>query len=67
LGISEFTQLIIGVTREVGERALDKQLEAHLNEVLPASGATFRRIFDACRALLPDGAIDFTVPGPKAI
>jgi hypothetical protein len=55
VGISEFTQLISVVTREVGERALDEQLEAHLNEVLPASGETFRRIFDACRTAIGEG------------
>jgi hypothetical protein len=55
VGIPEFTQLIRGVTTEVSERALDKQLEAHLNQVLPASGATFQRIFDACRAAIAEG------------
>jgi hypothetical protein len=53
--ISEFTQLIRGVTSEISERALDKQLEAHLNQVLPASGSTFQRIFDACRAAIAEG------------
>ena len=55
MGISEFTQLISLVTREVSERALDEQLEAHLNQVLPASGTTFQQIFDACRAAMAEG------------
>jgi hypothetical protein len=55
VGISEFTQLISGVTREASGRALDKQLEAHLNQALPASGATFQRIFDACRTAIAEG------------
>lgn len=55
MGISEFTRLISGVTREVSGLALDKHLESHLNQVLPASGATFQRIFDACRAAIADG------------
>jgi Domain of unknown function (DUF4863) len=55
VGISEFTQLIGEVTKELSGRALDKQLEAHLNQVLPASGAPFQRIFDACRAAIAEG------------
>jgi len=55
VGISEFTQLISLVTREVSERALDERLEAHLNQVLPASGTTFQQIFDACRAAMAEG------------
>jgi hypothetical protein len=55
VGISEFTQLISEVTKELSGRALDKQLEAHLNQVLPASGASFQRIFDACRAAIAEG------------
>jgi hypothetical protein len=55
VGISEFTQLISAVTREVSGLPLDKKLEAHLNQVLPASGATFQRIFDACRVAIAEG------------
>jgi hypothetical protein len=55
VGISEFTHLISGVTREVSGRALDKQLEAHLNQILPASSTTFQRIFGACRAAIAEG------------
>jgi hypothetical protein len=55
MGISEFTRLISGVTKEVSGLALDKHLEAHLNQVLPASGATFQGIFDACRAAIAEG------------
>jgi hypothetical protein len=55
VGISEFTHLISGVTKELSRRALDEQLEAHLNQVLPASGAPFQQIFDACRAAIAEG------------
>ena len=55
MGIHEFTQLIGEVTREAAGRALDKQLEAHLNQALPASGTMFQRIFDACRAGITEG------------
>jgi hypothetical protein len=55
VSISEFTQLISEVTKELSGRPLDEELETHLNQVLPASGATFQRIFDACRAAIAEG------------
>ena len=55
MGISEFKQLISGVTKELSGRALDKQLETHLNHLLPASSAPFQEIFDACRTAIAEG------------
>jgi hypothetical protein len=55
VGISEFTQLISEVTNGLSGRALDEQLEAHLNQVLPPSGSPFQEIFDACRAAIAEG------------
>jgi len=51
----EFTQLIREVTQEIQGRAIDKQLEAHLNRVLPPESATFQRIVGECRTAIDEG------------
>lgn len=55
VGMPEFTQLIIEVTQEIKGRAIDKQLESHLNRVLPPESATFQRIFGECRTAIEEG------------
>jgi hypothetical protein len=55
VGMPEFTQLIVEVTQEIKGRAIDKQLESHLNRVLPPESATFQRIFGECRTAIEEG------------
>jgi hypothetical protein len=51
----EFTQLIGEVTREIQGRAIDKELEIHLNRLLPPESAIFQQIFGECRTAIDDG------------
>jgi hypothetical protein len=46
----EFTTLIASITGRLPGVALDATLEAELNRTIPADGAAYRALVDACRA-----------------
>jgi hypothetical protein len=50
-----FAQLIGAVTKTIGGRALDGELEAHLNRILPPSSPGFQQIFTVCRQAITEG------------
>ncbi len=52
---TEFADLMASITRRLEGRALDKTLEADLNEQVPAGGEVYRSLFDACRAGIAAG------------
>jgi len=53
--VEEFTSLIAGVTGRIAGRALDSQLDAFMNAEIPADGAEFNKIFEACRDAIAAG------------
>jgi hypothetical protein len=55
MNATEFTDLMATITSRIDGKALDKTLEAELNALFPADGATFRAVVDACRAGIADG------------
>jgi hypothetical protein len=48
-GIDAFQQLIKTVTDEIGERPLNSDLQALLNERFPVGGDTYEQLAQACR------------------
>lgn len=53
--IEAFTQLIGRVTTGIAGHPLDADLERHLNTTLPAGGAGYRELVEACRAAIDTG------------
>jgi Domain of unknown function (DUF4863) len=53
--IETFTDLISGITARLAGKPLDRSLQDDLNAALPASSATCREIFMACRAAIDSG------------
>lgn len=53
--VEEFTTLIAGVTGRIAGQTLDSQLDARLNAEVPAGGAEFNRIFEACKDAIAAG------------
>jgi hypothetical protein len=52
---NRFTDLVASVTAPIAGRPLDAALEADLNAMHPAGGATFWALFDACREAIGAG------------
>jgi uncharacterized protein DUF4863 len=55
MSLQAFSDLIADLTGAIAGKPLDQALERELNERHPADGATFRAIFDACRAGIAAG------------
>jgi len=53
--VEEFTTLIAGVTGRIAGQTLDSQLDARLNAEVPAGGAEFNKIFEACQDAIAAG------------
>lgn len=53
--VEEFTTLIAGVTGRIAGQTLDSQLDARLNAEVPAGGAEFNNIFEACQDAIAAG------------
>lgn len=53
--VEEFTTLIAGVTGRIAGQTLDSQLDARLNAEVPAGGAEFNKIFEACKDAIAAG------------
>lgn len=51
----ELGDLVSPITNYVNGRLLDKNLEATLNQLFPAEGKVFQRIFTACRDAIEAG------------
>ena len=54
---AQFTDLIATITRRIAGKPLDSKLESELNAAYPADSATFRDVFEACRAGIAAGWI----------
>lgn len=55
LSVEDFAALIADITRQIDGKPVDAELEGFLNELVPADGALFNRIFDACKAAIAAG------------
>jgi Domain of unknown function (DUF4863) len=53
--VERFAQLMAQASDVIGGRALDGDLEDHLNRELPPGGAAFQAIFKACREAVDAG------------
>ena len=53
--IETFQNLIQTVTRDIDGRALDKDLEASLNQQFPFQGPVYTQIFEACKQGVREG------------
>ena len=54
---AQFTGMIASITGRIAGKPLDAVLEAELNETCAPDSATFRSVFEACRAGIDDGWI----------
>lgn len=53
--IETFQHLIQTVTQYIGDRKLDKDLQASLNQQFPFEGPVYQQVFDACRQGVREG------------
>lgn len=53
--VEEFTTLIAGITARIAGLPLDENLETRLNAEVPAEGAEFGRVYEACQAAIDAG------------
>ena len=54
---AQFTGMIASITGRIAGKPLDAVLEAELNDTCAPDSATFRNVFEACRAGIDDGWI----------
>ncbi len=47
-GQADFLNIVAEIAKEIGGAVLDAQLEAHLNERIPAQGEQFSRLAALC-------------------
>jgi len=55
VSVENFVALVAQVTAAIDGKAVDKQLEAELNERFPADGELFQAITEACRQGVAEG------------
>ena len=53
--IEKFQTLIQEITDFIGDKPLDRSLQAQLNERFPCKGEVYERIFDTCRTGISEG------------